>query len=107
MCGGESQPLVEATRVRAHLVRAELHDRAAALTGALDDVETRQDPVFGLHVPVSVPGVPNEVLDARGTWPDKDAYDTQARALAKMFRDNFTKFENDVSDAVKQAGPTG
>jgi phosphoenolpyruvate carboxykinase (ATP) len=86
------------------------HTRAmvtAALTGALDDVETRQDPMFGLHVPVSVPGVPNDVLDPRATWPDRNAYDEQARTLAKMFRDNFTKFEKDVSDAVKKAGPTG
>jgi len=86
------------------------HTRAmvtAALTGALDGVETKPDPMFGLHVPVSVPGVPTEVLDPRGTWKDPKAYDEQARTLAKMFRDNFTKFEKDVSDAVKKAGPTG
>ena len=28
----------------------------AALSGALDDVETRTDPIFGFEVPVALPG---------------------------------------------------
>ncbi|HUF11673.1 MAG TPA: phosphoenolpyruvate carboxykinase (ATP) [Longimicrobiales bacterium] len=79
----------------------------AILSGALDDAETRPDPVFGLRIPTALPNVPAEVLDPRGTWGDPDAYDAQAAILAGMFRENFTKFEKDVSDAVKQAGPTG
>ena len=79
----------------------------AAVSGQLDDVKTRQDPVFGLHIPVAVPGVPADVLDPRGTWKKPAEYDEQARTLANMFRENFTKFEKDVSDAVKKAGPTG
>jgi phosphoenolpyruvate carboxykinase (ATP) len=77
----------------------------AALTGKLDDVETRQDPVFGLNVPVAIPGVPTEILDPRATWKDSAQYDAQAAKLAQMFRDNFRKFESDVSEAVKKAGP--
>ena len=86
------------------------HTRAmvqAALSGDLDGVETRPDAVFGLHIPASVPGVPDHVLDPRGTWDDPDGYDAQAAELAGLFRDNFTKFEANVSDAVKRAGPTG
>ena len=79
----------------------------AAVSGQLDDVKTRPDPVFGLQVPVDVPGVPANVLDPRGTWKNPSDYDEQARTLANMFRENFTKFEKDVSDAVKKAGPTG
>jgi phosphoenolpyruvate carboxykinase (ATP) len=77
----------------------------AALSGKLDHVETKPDPVFGLPVPVAIPGVPTEVLDARGSWKDTAAYDAQAAKLAGMFRDNFRKFEAGVSDAVKAAGP--
>ncbi len=62
------------------------------------------DPVFGLHVPDTVPGVPNEVLDPRGTWPDKAAYDAQAAKLAGMFRKNFAKF-GAVAESIKAAGP--
>ncbi len=35
----------------------------AALSGTLDDVEYRVDPVFGFEVPVSVPGVDTALLD--------------------------------------------
>ena len=77
----------------------------AMLGGRLDNVETRQDPVFGLHVPVHVPAVPDEVLDPRRTWPDPAAWDEQAAKLAAMFRDNFRKFEAGVTESVRSAGP--
>ena len=86
------------------------HTRAmvrAALSGALDGAETRVDPVFGLAVPTRVEGVPDAVLDARGTWADAAAYDAQARRLAEMFRANIEKFGDAVTPAVRAAGPRG
>ncbi len=83
------------------------HTRAmldAALSGALNDVDYGYHPIFGLMVPKSCPGVPPEVLDARGMWADSAAYDVTARNLAARFRDNFGKFSG-VSEAVKAAGP--
>ncbi len=77
----------------------------AAINGDLDDVETREDPFFGLHVPAEVPGVPTEILDPKQTWTDKEAYDEQAEKLAGLFRENFQKFEAEVSDEVREAGP--
>jgi phosphoenolpyruvate carboxykinase (ATP) len=77
----------------------------AMLGGELDDVETRRDPVFGLDIPVNVPGVPAPVLDPRQTWDDGDAYDAAAAKLAGMFRDNFEKYAANVSEAVRAAGP--
>ena len=77
----------------------------AVIEGKLDEAETRQDPVFGLNVPKEVSGVPTEVLDPRGTWEDKDAYDEQAQKLADLFKQNFTKFESEVSEEVRKAGP--
>ncbi len=84
------------------------HTRAmvrAALSGALDEAETVVDPVFGLAVPRAIDGVPDSVLDARGTWADPAAYDAQAAKLAAMFRQNIEKFGAAVSPAVKAAGP--
>jgi phosphoenolpyruvate carboxykinase (ATP) len=49
--------------------------------------------------------VPDAVLDPRRTWPDAAKYDEQARALARMFVENFRSFEGDVADAVKASGP--
>jgi phosphoenolpyruvate carboxykinase (ATP) len=63
------------------------------------------DPVFGLQVPTAVPGVPSEVLRPRGTWADGAAYDAAAARLARMFEDNFAKFEAQVSAEVRGAGP--
>jgi phosphoenolpyruvate carboxykinase (ATP) len=84
------------------------HTRAmieAALNGKLEKVETRADPVFGLHVPTHVPDVPDAVLDPRGTWPDGDGYDQQAAELAGMFRENFDQYAAEVSNDVREAGP--
>lgn len=78
----------------------------AATSGALEDVETRHHPIFNLDVPVEVPGVPSEVLDPQATWPDKDAYETQARELARMFAENFERFREAVPPEVTKAGPS-
>ena len=77
----------------------------AVLSGRLDHVATRVDPVFGLHIPRHIPGVPDAVLDPRGTWPDGAAYDAQAAKLARMFVENFAKFEAETGAAVRTAGP--
>jgi phosphoenolpyruvate carboxykinase (ATP) len=84
------------------------HTRAmirAALQGELDTVATQEDPVFGLHVPVDVPGVPGNVLTPRSTWADGDAYDAAARKLADMFRENFRKYADRTPERVRSAGP--
>ncbi len=84
------------------------HTRAmvsAALDGSLAQVPTVTDPIFGLQVPTSCPGVPSEVLTPRNTWDDKDAYDQAARNLAQRFKDNFNKFSDQVTDEVRNAGP--
>ena len=77
----------------------------AALGGHLDEVATESDPVFGVGVPTSVPGVPDDVLKPRNTWADKAAYDAQAEKLTEMFRKNFQKFAAEVSDEIREAGP--
>jgi len=91
---GERMP-IEATRALLH----------AALSGALESVEYRTDPIFGFEVPVEVPAVDSHLLDPRSTWADPDAYDRKARELARMFRDNFEKYADDASTETLAAGP--
>jgi phosphoenolpyruvate carboxykinase (ATP) len=81
--------------------RAMLH---AALSGELDAVDYRTDEVFGVEVPLVVPGVDASLLDPRSTWRDPSAYDTKARELARMFRQNFERFDDPERAA---AGPRG
>ncbi|CAN5608633.1 phosphoenolpyruvate carboxykinase (ATP) [soil metagenome] len=86
-----------------------LHTRAmvnAATSGALDDVSTRRHPIFNVDVPVACPGVPDEVLDPRGTWSNADEYDAQARELARMFAKNFEQYRSSVPPSVAEAGPS-
>jgi phosphoenolpyruvate carboxykinase (ATP) len=92
------------SRIKIAYSRAMLH---AALDGKLDSVAYNTDPVFGLAVPAECHGVPTELLTPRNTWADKAAYDAKAQQLAGMFREKFKRFEGDVSDAVKKAGPLG
>ncbi|SOC36650.1 phosphoenolpyruvate carboxykinase (ATP) [Ureibacillus acetophenoni] len=75
----------------------------AAIDGKLNDVETVQDPVFGLHIPTNIEGVPSEVLNPRDAWSDKEAYDQKAKYLADLFKENFKKFGN-VSDEIAKNG---
>ncbi len=77
----------------------------AAINGELDGVETAVDPIFRVAVPVRVPGVPDEVLVPRNTWADRAAYDEAARKIAGLFHENFAKYADGVSEAVRTAGP--
>lgn len=84
------------------------HTRAiinAILDGSLADVETTQDPVFGVHIPKAVPNVPEEILIPRNTWDDKEAYDAKALDLARRFVENFKQFADQAGPDVLAAGP--
>jgi phosphoenolpyruvate carboxykinase (ATP) len=100
--GWTGGPFGVGKRMKLAYTRAMIH---AILRGDLDKAPSETDPVFGLHIPREVSNVPRQVLRPRETWPDKNAYDTQAKKLAEMFKDNIEKFGGAVSDAVKAAGP--
>ena len=100
--GWTGGPCGEGRRIEIDHVRALVR---AVLSGDLDQVETRTDPVFGLAVPLACAGVPASLLDPRGTWADPAAYDAQARRLAGMFQDNFSAFAGAVDESVRAAGP--
>jgi phosphoenolpyruvate carboxykinase (ATP) len=75
------------------------------LSGELDGVEFREDPVFGFRVPVTAPDVDESLLDPRSTWADPEAYDRKARELAQMFVENFTQKHADAPAEVGAAAP--
>jgi len=77
----------------------------AALDGKLNTVSYKEDPVFGLSVPVECSGVPSEILTPKNTWKNKKAYDQKAAELAGRFKENFKKYEAHVSPDVTASGP--
>ncbi len=74
-------------------------------SGELAKVATKPDPIFGVAVPESCPGVPSEILWPRNTWADKDGYDKTAKKLASLFAENFKKYADQASDEIRNAGP--
>ncbi|HYC87445.1 MAG TPA: phosphoenolpyruvate carboxykinase (ATP), partial [Chryseosolibacter sp.] len=77
----------------------------AALEGELDNVRYTRHDVFGLAMPQSCPGVPDEILNPRNTWKDKDAYDQTANHLANAFITNFEKFADYATEEMLAAAP--
>jgi phosphoenolpyruvate carboxykinase (ATP) len=77
----------------------------AAVEGELDNVETVKDPIFGLEIPIHIPGVPDEVLQPKNTWADKQAYEQKAKELAAKFRENFQKFKHIAPEIEALGGP--
>lgn len=76
----------------------------AALNGELLNSEFVEDPYFGVSVPTTCPGVPDELMIPANTWEDKDAYAEKAKALASSFIENFKKYTH-MSQEVVDAGP--
>ena len=84
------------------------HTRAiidAIHDGSLAEAETSPDPVFGVAVPTSCPGVPSEVLTPANTWDDQDAYREMAAHLAQLFQQNFQAYADQASEELRNAGP--
>ena len=77
----------------------------AVLEGLLTDVKFENDPIFGIAMPVECPGVPSEILNPVSTWPDKRAYQDQAKCLASRFIENFKQYESGVSAEILASGP--
>ncbi len=84
------------------------HTRAllrAALSGQLEKVPFRQDPIFGLFVPEFCPGLPPEVLTPKATWADPSGYDQMAGKLIQRFRDNFSQYAAVVDKDILRGQP--
>lgn len=100
--GWTGGPYGAGSRIRLAYTRAMV---AAALEGKLKDVEYRLHEVFGMAIPASCPGVPDEILDPKNTWKDKAAYDAKAKELAAAFLKNFEKFTSHASPELLAAAP--
>src|ERR1700722_11048201 len=87
-------------RMKLKYTRAMLN---AAISGALEGVAVTPHPVFRVLVPGGCPEVPSELLDPRGMWKDKAAYDHAAAELSGRFNRNFQKFDDVSADIAASA----
>jgi phosphoenolpyruvate carboxykinase (ATP) len=90
------------SRVKLRYTRAMID---AIYSGALAEAPTKKDKTFGIEMITKCPEVPSNILDPRKTWEDKAKYDEAAMKLGELFKKNFAKYENGVSEAVRAAGP--
>ncbi|MFQ5716927.1 MAG: phosphoenolpyruvate carboxykinase (ATP) [Nitrospinales bacterium] len=84
------------------------HTRAmvnAILSGELNQVPTKPDPIFGLHIPESCGDVPKDLLHPRKTWRRPEDYDAKALELANLFIDHFKSYRGSVADEIGKTGP--
>lgn len=69
-------------------------------SGELGGAETMLSPIFKLHVPKAVGGVPQEVLTPEVAWKDRGLFYETLQDLARQFMTNFSTF----SDGEKYVG---
>jgi phosphoenolpyruvate carboxykinase (ATP) len=77
----------------------------AALSGKLNTVEFRADPVFGFEVPTQCEGIPTQILNPANTWPSQQDYDHKYQALAARFIENFKLMTDGCPEDIVKAGP--
>lgn len=100
--GWSAGPSGVGARIKLRFTRAiidAIHD------GSLAKASFQKDAVFGLEYPTAVEGVPADILNPRDAWTDKAAYDAQAVKLAKLFNENFVKYADQASEAIRNAAP--
>ncbi|MGI9517338.1 MAG: phosphoenolpyruvate carboxykinase (ATP) [Pirellulaceae bacterium] len=74
-------------------------------SGELANVHFHTDPVFGVAIPDTCPGVPAKILEPRKTWKDEQAFVVAAQNLAGKFHKNFETYADQASDAICNAAP--
>ncbi|MFW6111806.1 MAG: phosphoenolpyruvate carboxykinase (ATP) [Candidatus Bipolaricaulota bacterium] len=102
--GWTGGPYGEGKRIDLQYTRAMVD---AALGGELQNIEYEEIEAFHLNYPTSCPNVPDEVLNQKGTWDDPDAYESQAKELAREFSDYFDSAygDKDIEEEVVRQCP--
>ena len=77
----------------------------AILSGDIEDSEFFRHSIFNFKVPVKLPGVSENVCNPAKSWNNENDYNKQATKLAKMFQDNYKKYQQDGMTDYSQYGP--
>lgn len=90
------------SRVKLKFTRAMI---SAVLEGKLEKVEYQEDKIFGVQIPMSCPGVPEEILYPKGTWVDQTAFEKTVKKVAQQFVKNFEKYADYATDEISSGAP--
>ena len=82
-------PYGEGERISLPLTRLIIDE---VMDGSIENNGYTTEPHFGLSVPQSMEGIPDDVLHPEKGWSDPEAYAKQAQKLVKMFEDNHEKY---------------
>ena len=74
------------------------------LDGTFDQLKWIKDGHFGLDVPENCKDIATSILHPSESWADKAKYKEAATNLIAMFRENFKKYEKEVTEQVVKAG---
>lgn len=74
-------------------------------SGELAQTECNNLPIFNLKYPVKCEGVPDEVLCPYKSWSSRKEYDQKTMELAKLFIENFEKYQDHVDKNIKKINP--
>ncbi len=78
----------------------------AILDGTIKESEFDTTKTFGLHVPKTLGDIDPDILNPRNVWEDKEEFDATRDKLAKMFIENFKKYQDAESEFdFSAAGP--
>ncbi|EQB40020.1 phosphoenolpyruvate carboxykinase [Sulfurimonas hongkongensis] len=77
----------------------------AILDGTIKDSEFDTIEVFGLQVPKTLGDINPNILNPRNAWSDKKLFDTTRDRLAKMFIENYTKYQTEEHTDFAPYGP--
>jgi len=75
--------------------------------GSLDRAETATLPIFGLQIPLDLPGVDSAILDPRNSYAAAAEWEIKARHLAGLFVENFAQYtDTESGKKLVAAGPS-
>ena len=74
--------------------------------GSLVKEEFYSMPGWGFSIPRKCAGVPSKILNPYQAWRDKAGYIRQVNKLARMFRENFKKYESMADPTLRSVNPT-
>lgn len=75
-------------------------------SGDLAKVEYENYDKFNLQVPKTCPGVPSELLHPQKAWAaGEDKFHEEVGKLAKLFKENFKKYESEATTEAINAAP--